>query len=326
MKVHGVDADQVSEATYLGDIISQDGKNTKNVRSRVSKGMGIVTKIMDILNTVTFGKKYFEIAIILREAKLVNGMLTNIEVWHGLLNSEISELEEVDKLLLRKILQVPNSACIESLYLELGITPFKAVIKARRINHLHALVKLKDEEMLHTFFTAQWMYPGKNDWLDQVKEDLVDFEIDMTLEEIKSKSKNVFKKLVKQKMKEYALKYLNMLKDKHTKMDNLLYVKLKTQNYLKDGRIPVHAAKNLFKWRTRAAFFKMNYSNSYQDTSCPHCLVEPDSQEHSLECSEIKKLINVEGDYFDIFSNDIPRALAHALHKITKMREESMDK
>ena len=166
------------------------------------------------------------------------------------------------------------------------------------------------------------MYPGKNDWVNQVKEDLVDFEIDMTLEEIKSKSKNVFKKLVKQKMKEYALNYLN----KHTKMDNLFYVKLKTQNYLKDGRISVHAAKNLFKWRTRAAFFKTNYSNSYQDTSCPLCLVEPDSQEHSLKCSEIRKLINVEGDYLDIFSDDIPSELAHTIYKITKMREESMDK
>ena len=155
MKVHGKVADRVSEAVYLGDVLSQDGKNTRNIQNRVSKGMGIVTEIMDILNTVSFGSKYFEMAIILREAKLINGMLTNIEVLYGLQNKEISELEEVDKLLLRRILQVPNSACIESMYLELGLTPIRGVIKARRINYLHTLVKLKDEEMLFRFFESQ---------------------------------------------------------------------------------------------------------------------------------------------------------------------------
>jgi hypothetical protein len=34
MKVLGVTTDHVEEETYLGDIISQDGTNTSNVRSR----------------------------------------------------------------------------------------------------------------------------------------------------------------------------------------------------------------------------------------------------------------------------------------------------
>ena len=68
MKVHGQEADRVSEAVYLGDIISQDGKNSQNIKSRVSKGMGIISQIMEILQTVSFGSKYFEIAIVLREA------------------------------------------------------------------------------------------------------------------------------------------------------------------------------------------------------------------------------------------------------------------
>ena len=186
MKVHGKVADMVSEAVYLGDVVSQDGKNTKNVQNRVSKGMGIVTEIMDILNTVSFGSKYFEIAIILREAKLINGILTNVEVWYGLQTKEICELEEVDKLLLRRIFQVPNSACIESLYLELGLTPIRGIIKARRINYLHTLLQLKDEEMLFRFFEAQWKYPVKNYWVNQVKEDLLDFDLDLTLDDIKT--------------------------------------------------------------------------------------------------------------------------------------------
>ena len=137
--------------------------------------------------------------------------------------------------------------------------------------------------------------------------------MDMTLEDIKSKSKNVFKKMVKTKMKEFSLNYLNTLKEKHSKMDNLVYPKLKTQNYLKNGEINVQAAKNLFKWRTRAAHFKMNYSNSYEDTSCPSCLAKPDTQAHFLECSVFKHMTVVMGDYLDIFQEDVPndRYLKH---------------
>ena len=46
MKVHGHQAEEVTEAVYLGDILRADGKNTSNIKSRVNKGVGIVTEII----------------------------------------------------------------------------------------------------------------------------------------------------------------------------------------------------------------------------------------------------------------------------------------
>ena len=322
MKVHGKEADRVSEALYLGDIVSEDGRNTKNIKSRVSKGMGIVTDIMDILNTVSFGANYFQIAIVLREARLINGMLTNCEIWYGLQKGEIEQLEEVDKLLLRRILQAPYSACIESLYLELGITPIRGIIKSRRINRLHYLANLKEEEMLYKFFINQWNYPAKNDWVNQVREDLVDFNLDLSLTQLRKMSKNLLKKTVKGKLKEYSLNYLTTIKEKNSKMDDLIYPKLKLQNYLKDSQISVQAAKNLFRWRTRSALFKTNFGNSYLNTACPYCHVEPDSQEHALQCTVVSQKIEIMGDYSDIFDEDIPTDISESLVKIIKLREE----
>ena len=40
-----------------------------------------------------------------------------------LTKTQMDELESVDKLLLRRILNAPLAACVESLYLELGLTP-----------------------------------------------------------------------------------------------------------------------------------------------------------------------------------------------------------
>ena len=38
LKVHGTEMESVKEDTYLGDIISGNGKNTKNIQNRIAKG------------------------------------------------------------------------------------------------------------------------------------------------------------------------------------------------------------------------------------------------------------------------------------------------
>ena len=189
--------------------------------------MGLITEIMDMLSRVSFGSNYFEIAVTLRESRLLNGILTNADVWYALKKSEIEELEEVDKILLRRILGAPDSTCIESLYLELGIVPIKVILMARRVMYLHYLVTLNPDQMLYKFFTAQWKKPIKDDWIEEVKKDLNELDIDMTLDEMKLNSNNSFKRIVKIKTKEYTLDYLLELKESHSKMDNLNYPKLK---------------------------------------------------------------------------------------------------
>ena len=170
LKVHGCPMTEVSSDTYLGDIISRDGKNTLNIDKRVGKGLGIVSQIMDILKNVSFGIHYFEIGATLRESMLVNGLLTNSEIWYGLSENEVKRLEEVDRLLLRQIFQVASTCPTEALYLELGCIPLGCIIKGRRIKYLHHLTTVDENEMLSKFFYTQWKYPGaKNEWTEQVK-------------------------------------------------------------------------------------------------------------------------------------------------------------
>ena len=99
LKIHGTLIHEVTEELYLDDLISSDGKNTKNIKNRISKGIGIISQIMNILESTSFGPHYFEIAMLLRESLLVNGVTTNAEVWHNITESEMSEFESLDKLL-----------------------------------------------------------------------------------------------------------------------------------------------------------------------------------------------------------------------------------
>jgi hypothetical protein len=74
--------EKVNSDTYLGDVLSNDGKNELNIEAGVSKGLRIVSQIMDILKCVSFGTHYFEIAATLRESILLNEMITNCEIWY----------------------------------------------------------------------------------------------------------------------------------------------------------------------------------------------------------------------------------------------------
>lgn len=54
LTVHGTPMMEVTEDTYLGDIITSDGKNTKNIKNRVSKGIGIISQIFNLMQLISF--------------------------------------------------------------------------------------------------------------------------------------------------------------------------------------------------------------------------------------------------------------------------------
>ena len=176
-------------------------------------------------------------------------MLSITKILYGLRKREIDELEEVDKILIRNILNAPVSSCIESLYLELGLIPISIILKARRISYFHYLVNLDEKEMLYQFFETQYKYPSKDDGTTQLVEDLKDFEIPEDFKFMRSKSKPAFSRILKIKTKEFAIALQLSIKSQHSKMDNLVYSELKMQNYLKSEEIPVPEAQNLFKFR-----------------------------------------------------------------------------
>ena len=70
---------ETEEEKYLGDIISVDGRNIKNVKARVAKGKGIIRKIITLLDGIPFGRHFFEVGIMLRNSLHVSSVLFNCE-------------------------------------------------------------------------------------------------------------------------------------------------------------------------------------------------------------------------------------------------------
>ena len=62
------------EEKYLGDVISTDGRNIKNIKTRILKGKGINSRIFTILDGIPYGQYYFEVAVLLRNKTKVESV------------------------------------------------------------------------------------------------------------------------------------------------------------------------------------------------------------------------------------------------------------
>ena len=313
---------------YLGDILSSDCSNDLNIDKKVAKGIGIVAQIMALLSEISLGCHYFEIALIMRESLFINGIFTNMEVAYDLTEAQITRLEEVDKILLRKILNAHSKTPRESLYLETGTIPLRYLIKSRRIMYLHHILTRKPDALLLQTFQAQNKFPVKGDWSLTVADNLNELDINLNYDTIKKLSKRTFKKYLRQKVMQSAFRHLMEEKNVHTKMDNISYSKLETQKYLLSKTMFPEISKFLYKCRTRMLDVKCNFKNLYKCLLCPLCEKEEDSQEHIMNCEIINDGEN-ENEYLDIFGTNIEkqvkvaRVLMEALEERRKIIEAS---
>ena len=150
--------------------------------------------------------------------------------WYNLTTKEITELEMVDDLLLRRILAAHSKTPKELLYLETGNIPVRYILMARRINFLHYILNENEDSLLHNFFEAQLKSPVKGDWMLRVKKDLEELEINLTFLEIYGISKSDLKKIIREKVKSAAFIYLTELNLSHSK--SIRHRKLKLQKYM----------------------------------------------------------------------------------------------
>ena len=272
------------EQLYLGDIISSDGKHEKNVHARKNKGLGIINQIMQILQSLYFGKYYFEVAMVLRSSLLLSSLLLNSEAWTNLSESNIRALEQTDEMLLSKILESEANTSNVFKYLELGIYPVRFEIIKRKIIFLQYILQQKESTMVKVVFTATSENPLQNDFVDTCKKYLQTLKIDLTFEEIRQMSVYKFKKLVKQKTSEAAFEYLIKKKNSQSKIKDLEYRHLEIQEYLLEGNENTEVSKLIYKCRGKTLDIKTHKSWKYEDKLCVGCKTNVETENELLAC------------------------------------------
>ena len=312
LKIQDKKMENSKRETYLGDIIDETGTNKPNLEKRKTKGYGIISNILAIVNEVPLGHWKVEAGLRLRQAMLINGILYNSEVWHNMSLKEAVILEKIDEALLRGLLNAHPKAPIEALYLETKSIPIRFILSSRRILYLYNILQKDKTEMVRKIYDVQKANPCKGDFSEIVKEDMDSIGLRMKEEEIMKTSKQRFKTIVKQKVQNKTLNYLKELKTKHSKMQSLHYDSFEFASYLKSPYFKSCDMSLLFALRTRTVRgIRSDFSGLYRDKMCPLGCGDVDTLQNILTCKILKQyhmskdITNSDIRYEDIFAADI---------------------
>ena len=284
LNAHNTEISIVDKEKYVGDIVTSNGKHSKNLITRRSKGIGITSEIISILDGLCLGGHYFTSALLMRQSMLIQVLLSNSETWLRLSQADLGKLESVDRMFLRRILKVPTSTPIASLYLETGCIPIFYILKMRRIMFLHHILTREPSALITRVFWAQVRQPVKGDWCLVVKEDLDSIGLShLSYEAIKEYEQDTLHDLLKEKTKETAFIKLLADKEKCSKLKSLKYTCLTVQPYLtNESNLSISEKQALFRWRSHMISVKQNQGK--RDAKCPLCKEADDTQYHLLTC------------------------------------------
>ena len=148
LKAHEQEIKQVKTATYLGDVVSEDGSIDATIDNRKIRSIGIISQISSVLNSISLGFFYMDIALTLRESMLVNGILTNSEVWYNTKEEHLRILENKDNELMRKIFDSHPKTASELYFIETAKLPLRFVISKRKFMYLWHILTRSEEKLI----------------------------------------------------------------------------------------------------------------------------------------------------------------------------------
>ena len=85
----------------------------------------------------------------------------------------------------------------------------------------------------------------------------------------------------------HTLDYLNSIKARHSKVKHIPHTVLKMEDYVRPNQSTTRECKFLFAARRRMLDIRANYSGQHEDTLCPLCSREEDTQQHLMVCEKL---------------------------------------
>jgi hypothetical protein len=118
---------------YLGDFLTSKANSKDTLESRKARGYAILGNINDLLKDVPMGNRRTQIGLHLRKLWFINSCLFNSEVWSGVSENSLKDLNTIDHKILQVITGAQAKVPTEMLYLETSQLPLSHVISVRRL-------------------------------------------------------------------------------------------------------------------------------------------------------------------------------------------------
>ena len=291
LKIHETEMKTKETQKYLGDTISSSGNPSENIKERCKTGYQAISQIKSLVKDVSFGKFEVQIGLILRDSIFGSKMLLNSEVWHSVTKSQIDEIEVIDRILLRHILNAHSKTAVEWLYADTGKLNIKSQIQVRRQMYLWHILSRDKTELIHRVYDTQRNSSSVGDFVRIIDADKLELGIDASDDLILVVSKNVYKSFVKSKVKNNHVKHINNLKKKHSKSKYLSCTQLKVAEYVENTRFTTLEKQLLFRLRSKTLDVKQNFPGQHRNPWCKSCGLFQETQSHLLQCPELVKCL-----------------------------------
>ena len=188
---------------------------------------------------------------------------------------------------------------------------------------LHYILSQREDSLIKMFFNAQVEKSTKTDWTTQVQKDLKELKVNLTFEDIRAMSKNMFKNHIKKKIETEAFIYLkSQIKSKGKEIE---YEKIEMQDYLKpESELKIVEKQDIFKMRTRMMNIKENMKRKHIKFHCEACHLEgikiKETQKHVYKCKYLNTKVR-QIKYKEIFGSKISK-----MKKVIKRMKENIKK
>ena len=319
------------QVKYLGDVIHEDGRPRATILERVNRGWAICGQIFGFLKDIPIGNLRVQIGLELRKSWLINGILYNSEIWHGLKETDIANFIIIDQYLIRGLLNSHSKTPIEHLYLETSALPIKYIIMSRRLIYLKEILDRPDTEIVKKIYRCQQANPVPGDWSQLISHDLLNINLIINENCIQSLSVPDYKKLVKTSVRSAAFDELEALKESHIKVQNNTYTNMNNpQGYITSKSMTNRQISILFALRSHSLRgIKENFRKMYLETTlCPICERFSDNQYHTLRCQVLLDIRPLEEDvhYDDIYGTTQQQEQLVKVYEIyLGLRDELLD-
>ena len=326
-KMGNMNIKETKEYKYLGDIITNDGRNKKNLLNRKAKLQATTTNIHTIASSDILNRIETSVLLELHEKISLTSLLSNAESW--VLNK--GEEEEVEKIEIQALkdlfdlpLHTPNAAIIYTL----GTLYTVQRIDLKQLTYLHKVLNKTNSDWTKKALEA--LEKSNIGWSKKIKTTLnkydlpIDFNVikNMHPMEWKRKTRQAIEKTNLERLKQECHKTVDGVQTEKTKTKSILPL-LNDPNYRREPRPEItnatkHETKTITTTRYRMLECGKNFKGSLKEL-CNQCN-DTDDENHRLNhCIKWRgtNLYN-ECDKIDIdliHSNDI-NVLRHVISKI----------
>ena len=302
---------------YLGDVISRDGKNVKNIEARKHKMTISVAAVNAI--AASDALKYIETAVLieLHEKIVLSALLTNAESW-TLNAGNKDEMDRIETQALKYLFDLPAHTPSHAILYSLGTLYTRHRIDQKRLICLHRILSANNDAW--TKRTLMALVDQNIGWGKSIKETLEEYDLPTDFGTIINATKGQWKRAVVRKIEiqnrrrllEDCYKTIQEEKTEKTKTKHIIdiindetYVRLINQELLKCTK---QQTKTLIIARFKMLECGMNFKGTMKEL-CGVCKTVDDENHRLNYCIRFKDKNRYDSatklNFADVYSNDI---------------------